>query len=262
MAFDGADNDSYEIPPAVYDVGVGWDPTPEVERLLFLARQAGRSPRSALELGCGTGRLVRALHKRGLDAWGIELSSAYAEFATLSGVPNMHVGDMTRFDLPHRFDLIFTSANTIRHALDDGNFARIWRRIADHLEPDGVFVADLELGREHAAKQVGRPMCWSNARGDELVEVSWLVETISQTPTPRAMIKYEMTARGGACSGTWAAQFPLRIDEGAGFVAAAHAGGGLHLRAIHEMRDPYLPEITPDHAQGRCLVALSLPPSK
>ena len=251
-------DDGYQIPPEVYDIGVGWDPAPEVERLLLLARQHGVEPRSALELGCGTGRLLRALRDRVSEVAGIELSLAYAEFARRNGVANVQVGDMTRFDLERRFDLIFTSANTIRHLLDDDDIDRIWKRIADHLGPGGVFIADLELGREHHGRQVGRPICWSNARDETVVEVRWLVE---HQPTPDSAlcaVEYLMRVCGGPWPGDWATRFLLRVHECPAFVAAARASGGLYLRGVYEVRDPYLPEVTPERAQGRCLVVLSV----
>ena len=257
MMVDSIPSDGYEIPPAIYDVGVGWDATPEVERLLFLARQHASLPRTVLELGCGTGRLLRALHARGRDVAGIERSPTYAEFARRSGTPYVQVGDMARFDLSRRFDLVFTSANTIRHILDAGDLARMWRCVADHLEPDGLFIADLEFGCEHARRQVGRPVYWSNSRGDYEVEARWLVEEYSATPVRRASVCYQMTLRHGLRQGQWCTRFPLRVDECVDFAAWAHAGGGRTLAAVYEMRDPYLPETTPERAQGRCLVVLA-----
>jgi hypothetical protein len=52
---------SYTVPPEMYDSGVGWNPEPEIKRLLSLSRKADVEPKSALEPGCGIGRLLGAL---------------------------------------------------------------------------------------------------------------------------------------------------------------------------------------------------------
>ena len=73
-----------QIPPEVYDIAFGWGPEPEIERLLWACRSAGFQPDSALELGCGTGRLLRALRARGTDVAGLDLSLAMVAFNSAS----------------------------------------------------------------------------------------------------------------------------------------------------------------------------------
>jgi len=119
LTLENAASSGYGIPAEIYDIGVGWDPHPEINHLLFLARQAGIGPRSALELGCGTGRLLGALRKVVPDVCGIELSPAMAKWACKRTGNRIVVGDMANFAFGRRFDLIYTSANTIRHVLSD-----------------------------------------------------------------------------------------------------------------------------------------------
>lgn len=251
------------IPPEVYDIAFGWDPRPEIERLLLLAREAAVEPRAALELGCGAGRLLAALRARGIDAFGVERSDEMAALARLRSGATVLVGDMTDFalcdpaaaDRPMLFDLAYTSANTIRHALTDAAIGGLWRRAAAHLRPGGVFVADLELGAADAREKLGRPARWELVRDGTSVQASW---TIVAPPDPASRcceIEWVFEACGHH-AGTWRQRFPLRVYEATEFVQLATAGGGFELCGLHELRDPYLVARPADRCSGRTLVAL------
>ncbi len=49
-----------------------------VDNDFYLARMAAAGG-PVLEIGCGTGRLLREALRRGIDAWGIDVSLAMAE---------------------------------------------------------------------------------------------------------------------------------------------------------------------------------------
>jgi SAM-dependent methyltransferase len=249
----------YSIPPQIYDIGVGWDPQPEIDRLLFVARQAGVEPHSALELGCGTGRLLRLLRELLPDTCGIELSPEMAELGRAQNAGEILVGDMGHFTLGRRFDLIFTSANTVRHVLSDEAIARMWGCVRDHLEPGGVFIADLELGFAAEAAKVGKPATWMISRGGTTLRVSWLVTEPPSPITRCCAIEYTFEARGGELSGTWHERFQLRTYDAPEFLEWASRHGGLAPGGIHEVRDPYLVATRPERAVGRFLVVLQRP---
>jgi SAM-dependent methyltransferase len=249
----------YAVPPDVYDLAVGWDPQPEVNRLLLLTRQAGVQPRSALELGCGTGRLLQALRASVLDVWGIELSPALAGFARDRGAGEIVVGDMTDLALDRAFDLIFSSANTIRHALTDTAIARMWRCIHEHLVSDGVFIADLELGFDAEAEKVGRPATWEITRSGKSVKATWLVTEPPASKTRRCKIEYTFESCGEESRGRWRESFELRTYDAPEFLKIASTCGGLKPVGIYELRDPYLIETPAGQAVGRHLVVMQRP---
>jgi SAM-dependent methyltransferase len=252
-------NAGYTVPPEVYDLAVGWDPQPEVDRLLFLARQAGVEAGCALELGCATGRLLRPLEAAVPDLCGIELSPGLAEFARTRGTAEIVLGDMTDFALGRPFDLIFTSANTIRHALDDTTVDRMWRCIHEHLTPGGVFIADLELGFDAQAESVGKPLSWEIARGKTRVRATWLLKAPPSSRTRCCRVEYTFERRGGAAPGTWRECFELRTYDAREFLTRASSAGRLKTAGIYELRDPYLFEARPARARGRHLVVLQRP---
>jgi SAM-dependent methyltransferase len=246
----------YSIPAEMYDIAVGWDPQPEIQRLLLLARQAGVAPGSALELGCGTGRLLRALRREVPELCGIELSRSMAALARARDAGAILVGDMSDFALGRRFDLIFSSANTIRHVLTDDAIGRMWRCIEEHLEPGGVFIADLELGFGAEAGKVGRPATWMISRGEVTVHASWLVVEPPSAQTRCCTIEYTLEAREGMSPGRWQERFRLRTYDACEFLELASRSGGLEPRGLYEVRDPYLFETPAEKALGRFLAVL------
>jgi|GEM_PF-3388420 len=249
------------IPPGVYDIAFGWDPEMEVQRLLWAARRYGLMPTSsALELGCGTGRLIDALRTHVESVRGIELSSAMAEYARAQRGVDVRVADMSEFDLSRRFELVFTSANTLRCVTRAQAIERMWSCVHAHLEPGGVFVADLELGIDAEAEMLGTPRKWMLSRGDALVHASWEVVAPPSHHRPCTRIEWSFELRrGGRDPRVWREQFDLHACDAAEFVRLATSHSGLEFCGAHEIRDPYLLERPLEQAIGRLLVVLRRP---
>jgi uridylate kinase len=67
------------------------------------------NPKNALDVGCGTGNLVSALRKLGIDAYGLEISKEAIELAHPSVKPYLILGDITKIPLKNNsFDLVLT----------------------------------------------------------------------------------------------------------------------------------------------------------
>ena len=244
------------IPPIVHSVGFGWDPQPEVNRLLFLAKEAGADVHSGLELGCGTGRLLECLCESLDEVVALDLSPAVVDFARTRSRATIEVGDMSDFALGRRFDLIFTSANTIRHVCDEGAISGMWRCIGDHLSRGGVFIADLELGIADEAERLNKPVRWEIARGSMQVRVSWEVIGPPSAAAALTTIRWTFESRGGECEGVWSEVYRLRACDAPQFVAGAEAHGGLRCCGVYEPRDPYLIGMPVKKAVGRTIVVL------
>lgn len=249
--------DSYTLPTEVYELATSWNPQPEIDRLLFLAREAGVTPLTALELGCGAGRLMRAFTARGIGATGIDLSEPMIASARAAGL-DAHVADMSNFDLLRSFDLIYASANTLRHIVDADGWERMWSCIARNLPAGGIFIADLELGMQHFAQQVGKPQIWTMSDGDTWVRSTWTIVEPPNSSTGRCRVDWTFEHRGIDGASTYRLSFPLRCDDACAFVGAAmHAG--LSVAGMFENRDPFLIPRSVDRADGRMLVMLRKP---
>jgi SAM-dependent methyltransferase len=95
----------YDRRALLYDVAVDWDVDDEIDWLLEQLEPSGAP---VLEPGCGSGRMLVALARRGVESVGIDLSPAMVALARsrLTAFPGSHSvlqADMTAFDLGHQF---------------------------------------------------------------------------------------------------------------------------------------------------------------
>ncbi|GAB3914198.1 class I SAM-dependent methyltransferase [Larkinella knui] len=102
-----------------------------------------------LDLGCGSGELTRQIADRGAAVMGLDSSEsmlvkARQQFPTL----DFRLGDATTFELPQRFDAIFS--NAVLHWVTDYEAAIC--QIRKHLKPGGRLVA--EFGGKDNVRQI------------------------------------------------------------------------------------------------------------
>jgi SAM-dependent methyltransferase len=113
-----------------------WLAPPPPEEELLLERVRG----PALDVGCGPGRHVLALIRRGISALGIELTPAAARIARQQGAPVME-GSV--------FDPVPRSGEWRTALLLDGNIGiggeplALLQRVGDLLAPDGRVLVEL-----------------------------------------------------------------------------------------------------------------------
>lgn len=122
----------------------------------------------ALDLACGTGRLLIPLLEAGLDVDGADVSkdmlSLCSERAAIKGLsPNLHHQAMHQLALARRFRTIYVCDSFGIGGRRSDDRAAL-RRIHDHLEPGGalVFSHDLPYG------DADQWSYWLPDRGDEL----------------------------------------------------------------------------------------------
>lgn len=103
----------------------------------------------ALDLACGTGRLLIPYLKAGLDVDGCDISTDMlalcrerAERERLS--PDLYVQAMHALDLPRRYATIYLCGGFGLGGNRDHDIEAL-RRIYDHLQPGGRFVVDNEV---------------------------------------------------------------------------------------------------------------------
>jgi len=100
-----------------------------------------------LEIGVGTGRLLAEARRRGIDAWGLDLSPAMVERCRTRLVPGdrerVLVANAVEMRLGRRFALIMAPFRVLSHVAAAEDQLRLLRAVHDHLEPGGRFVFDL-----------------------------------------------------------------------------------------------------------------------
>lgn len=119
----------------------GHDPHGEVD---FVERF---QPRTALDAGCGTGRVAIELARRGIHAVGIDLDGPMIS-AARAKAPQLtfHHGDLASLDLGVTFDVIVMAGNVMIFVAP-GTEALVVERSARHLTPGGRLVAGFQLDR-------------------------------------------------------------------------------------------------------------------
>lgn len=111
----------------------------------FLADLAGTGP--ALELGIGTGHIALPLSER-VPVRGIELSPAMiAKLREKPGAERISVaeGDFAGTAVDETFPLAYLVFNTIMNLTTQDEQVACFRNVADHLEPGGRFVVEVEV---------------------------------------------------------------------------------------------------------------------
>ena len=132
----------YTSDAELYDIAFEWDIEKEVDWLL----ERLSNPHSVLEPGCGSGRMLEPLARRGIDVTGFDLSPEMIELARarLRGSGQVLVGDMTDFDLGRTFDGAVCPINTLAH-LSPAELGSHLECMARHLEPGGRYLAQVGL---------------------------------------------------------------------------------------------------------------------
>ncbi|HIP71645.1 MAG TPA: class I SAM-dependent methyltransferase [Anaerolineae bacterium] len=112
---------------------------------------AGEAGGPVLELGCGSGRLLRPLAQSGYSVTGVDNSPAMlarasarlaGETTAVQNRVTLIEADMTDFTVDGRFPLVIIPYNTFMH-LDTGQATAVLRRVRDCLAENGRLFIDL-----------------------------------------------------------------------------------------------------------------------
>ena len=101
----------------------------------------------ALDVACGSGRLLRPYVRAGLDVDGCDVSAdmiaVCRDKAAQEGLaPNLYVQPMHELDLPRRYKTVFVCGAFGLGSTRDQDLAAL-ERFRDHLEPGGTLVFDV-----------------------------------------------------------------------------------------------------------------------
>jgi SAM-dependent methyltransferase len=121
------------------------DSGPEIDYF----RQFVEAGQPALDVACGTGRLLVPYVAAGLDVDGCDVSADMVVLcqqaaATVGGSPNLYVQPMHELDLPRRYRTIFVCGGLGLGSTRSQDQEAL-RRLHDHLEPGGRLVLDNEV---------------------------------------------------------------------------------------------------------------------
>lgn len=124
----------------------GWNYYPEIfgQELLKWMEFQHVKPKSALDLGCGTGILCEILYQSGIETYGMDFSSGMIDIAREAnpGI-SYDVADMVTYRPAHQFDLVTCTGDALNHIGDLRDVEQIFCNVHDYLSPGGYFVFDI-----------------------------------------------------------------------------------------------------------------------
>ena len=129
------------------------------EYVLTLFAYAEFRPARVLDCACGTGNISYELAERGMEVVGVDISAPMIEVAQQKlntwrcpapeiVKPRFFEGDLSNFDLGETFDSATCLYDSLNYILEPEKLQAAFECIARHVEPNGVFVFD--MNSEHA----------------------------------------------------------------------------------------------------------------
>ena len=103
------------------------------------------APRTALDAGCGTGRVARELARRGVHVVGTDIDDDMLATARRRS-PELEwvCADLATVDLARTFDVVLLAGNVMIF-LAPGSEATVVANLARHLAPGGALIAGFQL---------------------------------------------------------------------------------------------------------------------
>jgi SAM-dependent methyltransferase len=131
-------------------------------------------PRLIADLGCGTGSFCLEMDKRGYEMIGIDASaemlSCAKQKAVSAGADILFLNqDMTTFELYGTVDAITCLMDSVNYITYKNDLGRLFRLVRNYLNPDGLFVFDINTSYKFENILAGNTFCTT----DEDVSYIW-----------------------------------------------------------------------------------------
>jgi SAM-dependent methyltransferase len=122
--------------------------TSQWEDRFYYLEMIRRSGQPALDVGCGTGRLLLDYLAQGIDIDGVDnspemLALCLQKARRLGLSPHVYAQYVETLDLPRRYCTILIPSSTLQLIIDPGLAEQALKRIFDHLEPGGIVTASV-----------------------------------------------------------------------------------------------------------------------
>jgi SAM-dependent methyltransferase len=138
---------SYERFGKFYDAVMG-DRRAAAEQVMELIRALKPDAQNVLELGCGTGSILKCLQDA-YEVFGLDISGKMLSLARKK-VPRSKLfrQDMVDFRIDGRFDVIFCVFDSINHVRRFSDWKKVFAAVRRHLSQGGCFIFDINTQRK------------------------------------------------------------------------------------------------------------------
>ena len=154
------ENENYEGISKIYDMMMlGVDYEGWADYILDVAKSMGATPKTALDLACGTGSTTIPLARRGLKMSGLDLSSPMLQIAEekskKAGVSiSYHCQNMLSMDFSESFDMVVSFQDGINYLTGEGDFEKLAENVSRILKKGGIFLFDINLVDQYSAQKL------------------------------------------------------------------------------------------------------------
>ena len=156
-----------------YDAVMG-DRRAAAKQVMELIRAAKPDAKNVLELGCGTGSILKCLQDA-YDVSGLDISEKMLSVARKK-VPRskLYRQNMVDFRIDRRFDVIFCVFDSINHVRRFSDWKKVFAAVRRHLSPDGCFIFDINTQRKLERLIAGPPWVHRFGRNLLIIDVTAL----------------------------------------------------------------------------------------
>lgn len=200
--------------PQYYDLAFAEDTAIEADFFEAVAAKYAIGPvRRVLEPGCGGGRLVLEMARRGYQASGFDdnrraIKYLAKKIARRKLSATAKLGDMTEFEVAKPVDLAFNTFNTFRHLTTETAAVRHLQCMARAVRPGGLFVLGFHLLPPDASEECLER--WQARRGTTRVSFTLRVLDCDRR-AGLEFLRVSMLVRQPKRELRLATEFPLRI---------------------------------------------------
>ena len=230
--------------PELYEAACAYrDVRAEVDALLRWYGKHGKPdsgrPGSVLELAAGPAEHVRDLARRGLEVTSLDLSAAMcARARELAGAAGLRLtvvrADMRDFSLAGGFDLVITMLNSLCHLMSLDDMLRHLASVARHLNPGGLYIAELAHPADYFAAERRTSSEWSTEADGGTVSVRWgvkdRIDPVTQITREHVSVTYRQPGRPVR---TVTDVVPNRFWTATEMTAAVRLAGGFTIAASY-----------------------------
>ena len=248
--------------PQYYAIGYQWNTNVECDFIEACLKVYGPAPaKRLLDIGCGSGRHLTELAKRGYRVTGVDASPEMVAFveqqAKQSKQPmTASVDDLRHLKIKGTYDAAFCFMDTFRFLLTNEEILSHLRTVADLLAPGGLYLTDFWIPRQW--DQIGNEIHqWEQTVGDTMVRVFYLqhpdsVDPITQTFEDELVFEIQKNGQTKEIRG---GRTRTRLIMPQEFAVLVDCSGAFTLLATHGDFEPTKP-LAPDSLSWRMISVL------